>query len=128
MDKANIGIGAIAVAALVVALMPESSKDAVAVSAGEADVAVLAIAQSGDAAIGARVCEKQWAAINGQPEALVWLCDGAYLPDQQAWLDKTAGKDGVRIVLEPRTVGKDVVFDATIHNGQDPERPRSVAR
>jgi hypothetical protein len=122
MDPKTAGIGAIAVAALVVAIAKPSTKEIVPVSVGEADVAVTEIAKT-EPTLKTKVCGKVWAQVAPDPEpTLVWLCDGAYVA-QQAWLDKTAGEDGQLVTLTPRQDGDKVVFDAMVTRGEDPPLP-----
>lgn len=128
MDPKFIGVGVIATAALVVAVVDSMDSKTLTVEAGATvqDVAVADVAKL-KPEISERICEKKWAYIDSTEATMAWFCDGAYVKNAQAELEKMAGKDGVKITLTPRQVGEKVLFDAKITNGEVtplPEQPK----
>lgn len=122
MDPKTIAFGLAVVAASIGGSVAVQTKDVVAVSAGEADVAVTEIAKL-DPELQGKTCTRTWAQVNDSREpTLGWVCNEAWVPaTQQAWLDKTAGEDGQSIELKPRDDGKGgIVVDATVTKGEAP--------
>jgi hypothetical protein len=132
MDKnliTSIGAGVVAVAALVVAANDAvDTKELVPASLDANDIAVAEIAKV-DPASERKTCERKWATVRvEQGPELVWLCDGAYLPAQQQWLDDVTPHDAVRVELEPRQEGEKLAFDATVYTGELPLKPLPVVK
>lgn len=91
------------------------SAEVAVVSAGkvEADDHVAAIATV-DRRATEHVCLKSPINLDGV-DTVGWLCDGAYLPNQQGWLDKVAGEDGAAVELRGVEDGAGkVVYNATV--------------
>jgi hypothetical protein len=121
MDPKTIGIGLIAVGAAitsVVAVVSEQPKQ-VLVAAGEteADVAVTQIANINQNLEATKNCERQWVIVNGGKPEKAWLCDGAYDPRVQKWLNGQ-GEKLVKIELAPKEKDGKTVFDMTTHEGE----------
>lgn len=126
MESKTISAGAVIVAAA--ALAVAASKDSevktqlVAASTKVEDVAVAAVARQ---EVAEKTCQRLWVEVRPNPPALHWLCDGAYLPQAQAWLDGL-GADVVEVKLTPRETASGVVFDAQARRGELPARPAPV--
>lgn len=131
MDAKVISSGAvfIALASAAIALENKETVKHAFVAASEKieDVAVTAIAkaspETASAEIPEKTCTRMWVEVRPNPPALHWLCDGAYLPQAQEYLDGM-GADAVEVKLKPRDDGKGgVVFDAHVRRGEMPARP-----
>jgi hypothetical protein len=102
MDPKTIGIGTIAVAALVVAIAKPGTETKTLVSAtvGENDKEVADVLKASDT-VKPVTCNKQWAIVDGKHE-VKWICsDVGYDPARQAVLNKRAGADGIRVEYIP---------------------------
>ena len=126
MDPKLIAFGASVVAAaviggatggLIIGDKDEAKVTYVAMSTVEGDVAAQTIAENGPQENKDRVCVKQKMMLDGRA-TIGWLCNGTYLPEQQAFLTKQAGEDGVRIDFKAeKTVDGNMIYNGTVTKG-----------
>jgi hypothetical protein len=109
----DILIGSAATAALVVSLAKPAGQVMVA-GPSEGDAAVTEIARVAPD-VGVKSCSLQPVTVRQEdgPKPR-WLCDGAYLPNEQAWLGKVAGPNGIEVVLTPYKGAAGVRYDARV--------------
>jgi hypothetical protein len=110
MDPKTIGIGTIAIAALVVAVAKPGTetKTMVAATASETDKEVTDILKASPE-VKPVTCKRQWLKLDGKSE-IAWLCsDVGYDPARQTVLDKRAGAEGIEVSYTPDESKPDAV-------------------
>lgn len=129
----SIGVGIISVAALVVAIAkpgPET-KTLVAASQSEDDVAMTEIAKASPEAKPVTCTKKYISVLQSDFSAkqeLLWFCsDVGYDPNRQAYLNKKAGADGVKIEIVPAQDGTILKMPMTITRGEVGPKPDDIA-
>lgn len=118
-DIKTIGIGAVAIAALAIAIAKPTTKEFVAASASADDVEVASIVQASPT-LKTATCKLQSHVINVKtgPEML-WVCDDVgYDPGRQAMLSKRAGPGGNLVQYDPTETDDGVTVAIRVGKGE----------
>ena len=118
MDPKQISIGAVAIAALVVAVAKPSTKEYVAATASEADQEVTEVVKA-SSEVKPVTCRKQSHVLRIErgPE-LLWICDDVgYDAARAARLEKRAGADGNEVQYNPSEEDGGISVDIMVRKG-----------
>lgn len=126
MDPKTIGIGVIAVAALVVSVAKTDTSKMVAATQDEDTKSVAAIVQT--SGVNVVTCCRDWVVLSAGEPVLKPVCsDTGYDPTRLVWLEKKLGAKGQCIQFDPKELADgNVTVAVTVQEGTARAQPAPV--